>query len=138
MEWRLKRWAIWIGLGDRNTNFFHSYASHRRNNNVIWDLTDLDGNMVSGMEELHGAAKAHFGRLYSDSASCDLITQIRVVRNFPGVVDEDAAANLGKEVTMQEIEDTLKSFAKDKSPGPDGWTVELFLAFFLTLWVRIS
>jgi hypothetical protein len=33
-------------------------------------------------------------------------------------------------VTLNEVEDILKSFAKDKSPGPDGWTMELFLAFF--------
>lgn len=31
---------------------------------------------------------------------------------------------------MDEVEAALKSFTKEKSPGPDGWTVELFLHFF--------
>ena len=31
---------------------------------------------------------------------------------------------------MGGIEATLKSFKRDKSPGPDGWPVEFFLAFF--------
>ena len=29
-----------------------------------------------------------------------------------------------------EVETALKSFKKDKSPGPDVWPVEFFLAFF--------
>jgi hypothetical protein len=33
-------------------------------------------------------------------------------------------------VTLAEILSTLKGFSASKSPGPDGWTVEFFLAFF--------
>jgi hypothetical protein len=32
--------------------------------------------------------------------------------------------------TKKEIWEVLKSFAKDKIPGPDGWIVEFFLHFF--------
>ena len=35
---------------------------------------------------------------------------------------------LTKEVSEEEIKETLLSFQKEKSPGPDGWTVEFFLA----------
>lgn len=35
-----------------------------------------------------------------------------------------------KEIALEEVEKTLELFAKEKSPGPDGWTVELFLHFF--------
>ena len=31
---------------------------------------------------------------------------------------------------MEELNATLNSFQKDKSPGPNGWTVELFLATY--------
>lgn len=34
---------------------------------------------------------------------------------------------------MVEIESTLKWFKKDKSPCPDGWFVEFYLAFFETI-----
>jgi len=34
---------------------------------------------------------------------------------------------------MGELKDTLKWFKQDKSPGPDGWNVEFYLAFFDTL-----
>jgi hypothetical protein len=31
---------------------------------------------------------------------------------------------------IQEVLDALKSFSKDKSPGPDDWTIEFYLHFF--------
>ena len=34
------------------------------------------------------------------------------------------------QISLEEVEQALKSFKKDKSPGPDGWPVEFFLAFF--------
>lgn len=41
-------------------------------------------------------------------------------------------------VTKEEVEAVMKSMAKDKSPGPDGWTIELFLHFFDLIGAEIS
>jgi hypothetical protein len=38
--------------------------------------------------------------------------------------------SLDNPCTLQEILAALKSFSLDKSPGPDGWTVEFYLHFF--------
>jgi hypothetical protein len=46
------------------------------------------------------------------------------------MVLEDEVTNLENPCTREEILEVLKGFAKDKSPGPDGWTVEFFLHFF--------
>eukprot|EP00253_Pinus_taeda_P002165 PITA_02165 len=35
-----------------------------------------------------------------------------------------------REVSKEEVESIIKSMAKDKSPGPYGWTIELFQHFF--------
>ena len=43
--------------------------------------------------------------------------------------DEDIDCFL-KPILGPEVEAVLKGFNKDKSPGPDGWPVEFFLAFF--------
>ena len=42
----------------------------------------------------------------------------------------EKAAELLGEVTLGEIDLALKSFKKDRSPGPDGWPVEFYLFFF--------
>ena len=45
------------------------------------------------------------------------------------VHQQDDLVSFTSQISMEEIVQALKSFKKDKSPGPDGWPVELFLAF---------
>ena len=40
---------------------------------------------------------------------------------------------LNRGVSMAELEATLKWFKRDKSPRPDGWSVQFYTAFFDTL-----
>lgn len=35
-----------------------------------------------------------------------------------------------KAVSLEELEHTLKWFKKNKTPRPDGWLIEFYLAFF--------
>jgi hypothetical protein len=41
--WRLRSRALWMKKGDKNTSFFHKYATQRRIQNSIWDITNDDG-----------------------------------------------------------------------------------------------
>lgn len=41
------------------------------------------------------------------------------------------------EVSMRELEDTLKMMKKEKSLGPDGWIVEFYVTFFEVLGVDL-
>jgi len=43
--------------------------------------------------------------------------------------DEDNES-MGRMVTLQELKMVVVEMPKDKSPGPDGWTQELFSHFF--------
>jgi len=40
---------------------------------------------------------------------------------------------LTKEITIEELEATIKCFNKDKSLRPDGWVIEFYSDFFDTL-----
>ena len=45
-------------------------------------------------------------------------------------INEAEAKTLFEPVVMDEIKVILTKFQKEKSPGPDGWTMEFFLTFF--------
>ena len=49
---------------------------------------------------------------------------------FPRFVEEDDNENLMEEVSMEELKEVIHSFQHDKSPGPDGWTIEFYSGFF--------
>jgi hypothetical protein len=128
--WRLRSRAIWIEKGDKNTSFFHKYASQRRNHNTIWDLTDDDGNAAITDWELHSLAFNHFRTQYQASETENIDVQYDVLQLVMRFFNESKNQNLGKPVTLEELKDTIDKMPKDKSPGPDGWTQELFQHFF--------
>ena len=55
---------------------------------------------------------------------------MKVIRLFPSYILQEERVIFTTQITLEEVEWALKSFKKDKSPGPDGWPVEFFLAFF--------
>ena len=55
---------------------------------------------------------------------------IRMAQMFPRFVDEAGNRDLMKEVSKEELKKVMGSFQKDKSPGPDGWTIDFFLDLF--------
>jgi hypothetical protein len=49
------------------------------------------------------------------------------------VTTEEALA-IESPCTKEELLEVIKGFKKEKSPGPDGWSVELYLHFFDLMW----
>eukprot|EP00253_Pinus_taeda_P004657 PITA_04657 len=129
-DWRLKSKAIWLKSGDENTSFFHNYAKGRKYSNTIWSLKDEEGRVVNTFTDLSGLGQRHFQRIFSDSGEATIVEVMRTAQCFPRFLEEDEAAELSNPVTKEEVEVAMKSMGKDKSPGPDGWTIELFLHFF--------
>lgn len=59
-----------------------------------------------------------------------MVDIINAAGRFPRCVNDDDVEELTVIVTAGKLEGTLKWFKKDKSPGPDGWTIEFYLAFY--------
>eukprot|EP00253_Pinus_taeda_P035172 PITA_35172 len=55
---------------------------------------------------------------------------INIAGHFPRFVNEDEADHLFDPVSPEELESTIKWFKKDRSSGPDGWTIEFYIAFY--------
>jgi hypothetical protein len=49
---------------------------------------------------------------------------------FPRFVEEEDNRTLMEDVTEEELKEVLHSFQKDKSPGPDGWSMDFFEGLF--------
>eukprot|EP00253_Pinus_taeda_P018287 PITA_18287 len=110
----------------------------RKSENTIWRLKDEEGREVSSFPELSGLGKRHFQNIFTDQGEATIAEVFSTVQSFPGFIEEDEAKDLTILVTKEEIEAAMKLMGKDKSPGPDGWTIELFLHFYEQIGAEIT
>ena len=72
----------------------------------------------------------HFSHIFKDDDRSCILAQLKVIMLYPSMLSIEGARCFIEEVSLVEIEEALKSFKKDKSPGTNGWPVEFFLHFF--------
>jgi predicted trehalose synthase len=60
----------------------------------------------------------------------NLRDSVSVANTYAHFVTAADSNSLDSPCSLQEVHVALASFNKDRSPGPDGWTVEFFIHFF--------
>ena len=65
--WHQRSKMQWLGLGDRNTKYFHTRASDRRRRNTINSIMDENGSWHDFVDGIAEVAVNYFKNLYSTS-----------------------------------------------------------------------
>lgn len=86
--------------------------------------------MVTSFNDLAELGVKHFQNLFKVPNGTSLAEIIQITHMFPRFAEEIDNGNLMEEVSKEELKEVLHSFQHDKSPGPDGWTIEIYLGFF--------
>ena len=108
----------------------HRHTSHRRNKKFLWEIKDEDESIQKTHEDIKKATFNHFNSFYRDTGEPLLSDQVDTARLFPRMVTAEEVSSLESPCTKEEILEVIKGFTKEKSPRPDGWSMELFLHFF--------
>ena len=101
----------WLGLGDRNTKYFHTKASNRRRRNTINSIRDENGNWHECIDGIAEVAVSYFKNLYSTSYPTRIL---EVLDTIPTKVTEDMNQCLIQEFTREEVEAALKQMHQQK------------------------
>ncbi|XP_042940888.1 uncharacterized protein LOC122275743 isoform X2 [Carya illinoinensis] len=121
ISWRQKSRALWLREEDRCTKFFHRVAnSHRRNNNIA--MLKIDSTKC---REEH-AIKVHIVGFYEQ-----LLTEPMSWRPFPyglvfDFIGESDVFRTEQAFEEEEVSEVVQKLAKDKAPGPDGFSMSFF------------
>lgn len=68
MYWRQQGKVHWLDKGDRNTKFFHQYASERKRRNRIWRIVLEDGRVMEEERDMLAAVTNLYRDLFTSQA----------------------------------------------------------------------
>jgi hypothetical protein len=88
------------------------------------------GLILSSESEIKEYAYNFFQTQFSAPEVEDMRNQFHIIKDVPRMFSDAESDEIGKPVSIEEIEFIINKMPKEKSPGPDGWTQELFHSFF--------
>ena len=117
LYWRQRATSHWLKHGDRNTGFFHVYASERRRRNKIKKLVKDDGGVAEDTEGIKALVTNFYRSLFCSNAGSRFE---ELLQHVPSRVTAAMNADLLAEFTDEEIKRALDGMGDLKAPGPDG------------------
>ncbi|XP_019167878.1 PREDICTED: uncharacterized protein LOC109163584 [Ipomoea nil] len=123
--WRQRAKQHWLQGADRNTKFFHKFASHRRKKSVIVKLKDDNGVWKEG-QALDSLVTTYYKQIFASGGFPGTFS----VDSMQERVTEAQNAHLLRPFEPEEVRAALFSMGKDKSPGPDGMNPGFYQAFW--------
>lgn len=124
--WVQRARANWLKHGDRNTNFFHHYASTRRRKNFVKRLVDELGVRHEDAREMKMMVKDYFTDLFTSEVHD---VDQGVLGDMNCRVTTDMNQLLLAPFSREEVKKALFSIGDLKAPGPDGLHAIFFKRF---------
>lgn len=116
----------WLGLGDKNTQFFHHKMKSHCMRNKILSLNTLAGVRITDPEEIKLEILSYYEGLLGTSFDQKRCASHALRLALGKRVGTEFKSELTRVVTVEEIKVAMWSFQGDKAPGPDGYTSAFF------------
>uniref|UniRef100_A0A803QDA4 Reverse transcriptase n=1 Tax=Cannabis sativa TaxID=3483 RepID=A0A803QDA4_CANSA len=115
----------WLRLWDKNTRYFHQFASSRRAKNQIISLLRPDGSMATDTDAFVSTIEKYFDQLFaSHNPDKELID--RILSGITNRISESEVESPNCPYTDNEIKRAAFQLANDKAPGSDGFNGTFF------------
>jgi hypothetical protein len=122
-RWKQRAKQSWYRDGDRNTPFFHAWASHRRRINTIKRVISGDGQEMTKVEDISEAFVAYYNNLFTTEGTAGME---EFVAGMQAKVTTEMNAKLVCRFEECEVDRALAQMHPLKSPGPDGFSASFY------------
>lgn len=116
---------FWLQDGDKNTRFFHNYASGRRKMNTLQRIKNDEGEWKETNEEIQEAIENYFSKLFTGKTLDERLSDREMVKTISASDNEALLA----EITSEEVKEAAFFMHPDKAPGLDGLNPGFFSSF---------
>ena len=114
---------------DRCTAYFLNLEKSKQQNNTIKELLLTDGTITCNTEGILDRAHEFYSELYT-ADNVDVVKSEELVNLIDRCIGEDDKHKCDLPIADEELTCALKGMQRNKSPGPDGLTVEFYLKFW--------
>ena len=121
--------AKWIEEGEKPSSFFFKLCRQRFDRNFVCSVYDSSETEVSDRAGLINAHEEFYAYLFSRE-EIDLFTQQELFSNLSCHLSEDDRDSCEGLLSLPEITTALGNMSRNKSPGPDGLSVEFYSKFW--------
>jgi len=126
--WTQKSRIQWLKEGEKNTRFFHRSALDYRSANRILEMRNREWEPVKNHNDTSALLREHFQAIAQEPQSNREEAIKELLKAVPKSINSDQNWALCREITMEEVEEAVRSMPNDKSPRPDGFTINFYKA----------
>ena len=123
--------ARWIEEGEKPTRYFFQLERERVEKNRV-SMHDSNGNVVHSRADLDRVHVEFYTQLFSEEA-VDTACQQHLFSQLNSKLTTEESLSCEGPISPLELAESVKSLALNKSPGPDGLTLEFYLKFWYLL-----
>ena len=120
--------ARWMEEGEKPTRYFFHLEHECVEKNRVVSMYDSDGNEVSSHANLDRVHVEFYTQLFSEEA-VDMTCQQHLFLQLSSKLTPEESFSCDGPISPPELTVSVKSLALNKSPGPDGLTLEFYLKF---------
>ena len=116
----------WYEEGEKNTRYFLGLEKQRSNGKVCDSILLDDGRITNNLPEIMN--EQH--RFYSELYKSDPNIRFCIDKDDGVCISQEQIKDLNKPFSLEELKSAAFEMKKEKAPGPDGLSVEIYQAFW--------
>lgn len=126
---KIRSRAQWFEEGEKGTKFFHNLERHNSKDKLWHKIENKEGHIIKETQSIQKIQVEFYSDLYQ-SRNIDLHKKDKFLNVLSRKFSQESKDILNKDVTLDELYNSVKKMKPNKTPGPDGIIIEFYKLYW--------